>query len=91
MREVGGISSRDLEDTLSKDIKDLPPLFLSYLPIILPVVLISFISLLKVLGGQGVDLGSLAPVMENANFRVLLFWVSPMWPWPWQPWFRLFF
>ena len=61
MREVGGISNRDLEDTLSKDIKDLPPLFLSYLPIILPVVLISFISLLKVLGGQGVDLGSLAP------------------------------
>ena len=27
MREVGGISSRDLEDTLAKDIKDLPPYF----------------------------------------------------------------
>ena len=77
MREVGGISSRDLEDTLAKDIKDLPPLFLSYLPIILPVVLISFISLLKVLGGQDVDLGSLAPVMENANFRVLSFLGEP--------------
>ena len=77
MREVGGISSRDLEDTLSKDLKDLPPLFLSYLPIILPVVLISFISLLKVLGSQGVELGFLTPELENENFRLLSFLGEP--------------
>ena len=77
MREVGGISSRDLEDTLAKDINELPPLFLSYLPILLPVVLISLISLLKVLGGQGVALGLLTPVMGNANFRILSFLGEP--------------
>ena len=77
MREVGGISSRDLEDTLAKDSKDLPPLLLSYLPILLPVVLISFISLLKVLGQQGVELGVLTPAIENANFRILSFLGEP--------------
>ena len=77
MREVAGISSRDLEDTLAKDIKDLPPLFLSYLPILLPVVLISLISLLKVLGGQGLELGALTPSLENANFRILSFLGEP--------------
>ena len=77
MREVGGISSRDLEVTLAKDSKDLPPLLLSYLPILLPVVLISFISLLKVLGQQGVELGVLSPTIENANFRILSFLGEP--------------
>ena len=62
---------------MSKDLKDLPPLFLSYLPIILPVVLISFISLLKVLGSQGVELGFLTPELENENFRLLSFLGEP--------------
>ena len=74
---MGGISSRDLEDTLAKDSKDLPPLLLSYLPILLPVVLISFISLLKVLGQQGMELGVLTPSIENANFRILSFLGEP--------------
>lgn len=77
MREVAGIGNKDLEDTLAKDSNELPPLFLSYLPILLPVVLISCISLLKVLGGQGVELGSLAPVMDNVNFRILSFFGEP--------------
>ena len=81
MREVGGISSRDLEDTLAKDSKELPPLLLSYLPILLPVVLISFISLLKVLGQQGMELGVLTPAIENANFRILSFLVSQTLQW----------
>ena len=81
MREVGGINSHDLKETLAKDTKYLPPLFLSYLPILLPVVLISCISLLKVLGSQGFELGVLAPSMENQNYRFLSFWVSPILQW----------
>jgi GntP family gluconate:H+ symporter len=77
MREVGGISSEDLKNTLAKNENELPPLFLSYLPILLPVVLISMISLLKVLGGQGIDLGAMAPTMENPNFRILSFFGEP--------------
>ena len=77
MREVGGINSHDLKETLAKDTKDLPPLFLSYLPILLPVVLISCISLLKVLGSQGFELGALAPSMENQNYRFLSFLGEP--------------
>ena len=77
MREVGGINSHDLKETLAKDTKDLPPLFLSYLPILLPVVLISCISLLKVLGSQGFELGVLAPSMENQNYRFLSFLGEP--------------
>ena len=77
MREVGGISGEDLKNTLAKDEKELPPLFLSYLPILLPVVLISLISLLKVLGGQGMDLGALTPSMENPNFLILSFFGEP--------------
>jgi GntP family gluconate:H+ symporter len=77
MREVGGISSEDLENTLAKDEKELPPLLLSYIPILLPVILISCISILKVLEGQGVELGFLAAVMENTNFRVLSFLGEP--------------
>jgi GntP family gluconate:H+ symporter len=77
MREVGGISSEDLKNTLAKNENELPPLFLSYLPILLPVALISMISLLKVLGGQGIDLGAMAPTMENPNFRILSFFGEP--------------
>ena len=77
MREVGGISTEDLESILAKDDLELPPLFLSYLPILLPVFLISCISLLKVLGGQGMDLGALAPQMENLTFRILSFFGEP--------------
>ena len=77
MREVGGINSKNLEETLERDLSDLPPLFLSYLPIIFPVILISCISLLKVLGAQELDLGGLAPVMENPNFRILSFLGEP--------------
>jgi GntP family gluconate:H+ symporter len=46
MREIGGISNEELENTLAKKLDDLPPLFLSYLPILLPVLLISFVSFL---------------------------------------------
>ena len=82
MREVGGISSEDLKNTLAKDEKELPPLVLSYLPILLPVVLNSLISLLKVLGSQGMDLGAMAPSLGNPNFRILSL-ENPTWPWLW--------
>ena len=53
--------------------KDLPPLFLSYLPILLPVVLISCVSLLKVLGSQGFELGVLAPQWKIKTIVFFLF------------------
>ena len=77
MREIGGISNEELESTLAKKLNELPPLFLSYLPILLPVVLISFVSCLKVLEVQGFDLGRFSPLQENPTFRVLSFLGEP--------------
>ena len=77
MRPVAGIGNDDLKKTLEKDLQELPPLFLSYLPILLPVILISCVSLLKVLGGEGMNLGFLAPSLENPNFRILSFLGDP--------------
>jgi GntP family gluconate:H+ symporter len=77
MREIGGISNEELENTLAKKLDDLPPLFLSYLPILLPVLLISFVSCLKVLEVQGFDLGRFSPIQENPTFRVLSFLGEP--------------
>ena len=59
MREVGGISSEDLKNTLFKNENELPPLFL---PIFLSCYrrfdLLDFSP--QIIGGQGMDLGSLA-------------------------------
>ena len=77
IRPVAGIGNDDLKKTLEKDLQELPPLFLSYLPILLPVILISCVSLLKVLGGEGMNLGFLAPSLENPNFRILSFLGDP--------------
>ena len=52
MRPVAGIGNDDLKKTLEKDLQELPPLFLSYLPILLPVILISCVSL-KSFGRRG--------------------------------------
>ena len=56
MRPVAGIRNEDLKRTLEKDLNQLPPLFQSYLPIVLPVLLISSVSIIKVLYSQGLEL-----------------------------------
>ena len=46
MREVAGIKNEDLQNIIKKSDSELPSLFLSILPIILPIILISGLSLL---------------------------------------------
>ena len=77
MRDVGGIKNSELEKTLSKNLSELPPLVFSYLPILLPVVLITLVSLLKLLEELGVNLFFLRATLDNGIFRILSFFGDP--------------
>ena len=45
MRPVGGTSAEDGQSIMAKEDSELPPLVLSYLPIAIPVIMISSVSL----------------------------------------------
>lgn len=72
MRPVAGIRNEDLKRTLEKDLNQLPPLFQSYLPIVLPVLLISSVSIIKVLYSQGLELD-----LDSFFYRILSFCGDP--------------
>ena len=77
MRDVGGIKNSELEKTLSKNLSELPSVVFSYLPILLPVVLITLVSLLKLLEELGVNLVFLRATLDNGIFRILSFFGDP--------------
>lgn len=77
MRPVGGTDTEEGQSLMAKDDSELPPLLLSYLPIAIPVVLISSISLIKVLAGEGVGLGPFAPDSGKPFFSILSFFGEP--------------
>jgi GntP family gluconate:H+ symporter len=69
MREAPGASTSDLKSIVDKKDSELPNLFLSFLPIALPVVLISLVSILKLVDEDTVS--------GAAWFRYLEFFGSP--------------
>ena len=64
MRETAGTSNSELKSIVDKKNSELPNLFLSTLPIALPVVLISLVSILKLIG---------VSVTNTSGFRYLEF------------------
>ena len=64
MRETPGTSNSELKSIVDKKNSELPNLFLSALPIALPVILISLVSILKLIG---------ASVTNTSGFRYLEF------------------
>ena len=77
MRAVAGSSKKSLEIIVKKSDEELPSIFLSFLPIILPVVLIATTSVLRVLDSQGVNLGFVSPHSSNFCFSLLSFLGEP--------------
>ena len=69
MREAAGASTSDLKAIVDKKDSDLPNLFLSALPIALPVILISLVSVLKLVAAESVS--------GVVWFRYLEFFGSP--------------
>ena len=53
VRESPGIKIADIEAIVAKDDKDLPPFFMSMLPVVLPVILIAFASFLAIWTTEG--------------------------------------
>ncbi|MGE4550368.1 MAG: SLC13 family permease [Opitutales bacterium] len=77
MRDIAGASTKELKAIVEKKDEELPPLLLSSLPIALPVIIISAVSVLKLLmksAGQGSSLAS-----ENflSFFEYLAFFGEP--------------
>ena len=77
MRPVAGIKNDDLKSVMEKELGDLPPLFYCYLPILLPVLFISSISILKVLGANEINLLNWSPNGGNLTTRILTFCGEP--------------
>jgi GntP family gluconate:H+ symporter len=77
MREVAGSSKKNLEIIINKPNEDLPSIFLSFLPIILPVVLISGLSVIKVLSLHNIDLGFFNPDLGHSFYLILSFLGEP--------------
>ncbi len=73
LRESAGIKIADLESIVNKDDKELPSFFVSMMPVVLPVFLISFASSVKVWGG-GLPSGVLSTieVLGNKNLAMSL-------------------
>ena len=69
MRETAGASTSELKSIVDKKDSELPNLFLSALPIALPVVLISLVSILNLIGDKSVT--------DAVWFRYLEFFGSP--------------
>jgi GntP family gluconate:H+ symporter len=77
MREVAGSTKKSLETIVKKPDEELPSIFLSFLPIVLPVVLIASVSFVGVLHSQGVNLGFISPNSSNLCFSILSFFGEP--------------
>lgn len=77
MREVAGASKKNLEVIVKKSQEELPSIFLSFLPIVLPIILISAVSLINLLTAQGFNLGVISPNSGNLCFSLLSFFGEP--------------
>ena len=77
MREVAGSSRKSLENIINKPNEDLPSIFLSFLPIVLPVVLISGLSIINILSLHNIDLGIFNSGPDNVCYSVLSFLGEP--------------
>ena len=77
MRDTPGASEKELKSIVEKKDEDLPPLFLSALPIAFPVVLISTVSVLKLLMKTAEEGSALASEGYLAFFEYLEFFGSP--------------
>ena len=77
MRDTPGASEKELKSIVEKKDEDLPPLFLSSLPIAFPVVLISTVSVLKLLMKTAEEGSALATEGYLAFFEYLAFFGSP--------------
>jgi len=77
MRDSPGASGKELKSIVEKKDEDLPPLFLSALPIAFPVVLISTVSVLKLLMKTAEEGSALATEGYLAFFEYLAFFGSP--------------
>ena len=75
MRDVPGASTSELKTIVDKKDSELPNLFLSALPVALPVVLISLVSILKLIGKKSVMSADWFRYLEffgSANIAMLL-------------------
>ena len=77
MREVAGSSKKSLEIIINKSDGDLPSVFLSFLPIALPVVLISGLSILNLVRVHYTNFGGLDSGLGAGFFSVLSFLGEP--------------
>ncbi len=77
MRDVAGTSSEELKSIVNKKDEELPPLFLSALPIAFPVVVISAVSVLKLMMKSAEEGSALASEGYLAFFEYLSFVGSP--------------
>ena len=72
MREVAGSTRKNLESVVEKPDSELPSVYLSFLPIALPVILISGVSLIKVSALQDHNLFSVLVFMGEPNVAMTL-------------------
>ena len=77
MREVAGSSKNSLEVIINKSNEDLPSVFLSFLPIALPVVLISGLSILNLVRMHYTNFGGLDSDLGVGFYSVLSFFAEP--------------
>ncbi|MBG28968.1 MAG: hypothetical protein CMI31_03045 [Opitutae bacterium] len=77
MREVAGASSEDLRAIVDKKDSELPPLILAALPIALPVLIISSVSVLKLLMKSADEASPLATEGFLDFFEYLAFFGNP--------------
>ena len=77
MREVAGSSKKSLEVIINKSNEDLPSVFLSFLPIALPVVLISGLSILNLVRMHYTNFGGLDSDWGVGFYSVLSFFAEP--------------
>ena len=73
MRESPTVKIADLENIVSKDDEELPPFFVSILPVLLPVFLIALASTVKAFGsGEASMFNSVIEVLGNKNLAMAL-------------------
>ncbi len=77
MREVAGSSKENLQNIVNKPDSDLPSICLSFMPILLPVFLISTFSLVKILGNLGFDTAIFNHDGNNYLYLILSFFGEP--------------
>ncbi len=80
LRESPMVKIADLEEIVNKDTSDLPPFFVSILPVVLPVFLIALFSSVKAFGGESDSaLYSTIEVLGNKNLAMAIGTLIAIW------------